>query len=78
MRIPSVQKKLFPGIPEKDWRGIARYLSFFNPLHDLVQADRFITDDFCTDIDPAPGKVHVRVMPEIVVMVVPVDNPAVK
>ena len=44
----------------------------------MVQGYRDIAEHLCADIDPAALKINERVPPEIVVMVVPVDYPALK
>ena len=43
-----------------------------------MQAYRLIADDLSTDIDPPLNEIHKRVVTEVVVVVMPVDNPAVK
>jgi hypothetical protein len=44
----------------------------------ILETDRDIPEDLCTDIDPAGFKIDEREVPEIVVMMMPVDYPPVK
>lgn len=43
---------------------------------DLTKADRDISCDFCADIYPAAFGVHVGKVMKVIIMVMPVDDPA--
>jgi hypothetical protein len=69
---------LITGVPEKNRSGIPRGPAFPDALHNLVQAYGFVPDNLRTDIDTAINEINEREVPEVVIMVMTVDNPAIK
>ena len=63
---------------EKDWSGMSPFTAIRYDGTDILEIDRDIAENLCTDIDPAGFKINKREVAEIVVMVVPMDHPPVK
>ena len=66
------------GIIQKDRCHISPGYTVVYELTDILQVHRDIPDYFSTHVDPPVLKIDERVVPEVIVMVVTVDHPAVK